>query len=186
LELNASRLSEATSGGIYAIPDYRVDWNISVGAFADIPIRFTYLFLHPGIHFKQIGISEAFSNGGKEYDLIVNMSSISFPLLFRYVLLADRFSPYVQLGPVYSRALRNESFLYEYEPTGSDIYIDIVHSHVMQNDQAGFSIGGGLIYERDSKSDWFGEIRYNKYYNLSPESNFLNLGEITFGLGLIF
>ena len=184
--INASQLSAVEKGSVYSIPDYQIDWSISIGAIIDIPIRFSNLSFHPEAYYNRYSVSKTFSNENNSDDLVINYSSICFPLLFRYSILSKRISPYFQLGPVYSRAIKNEGTLYEYESNGNDIFINIINSPILHKDLLGFSTGSGLISKYGSKYSWFTELRFCKYYNFGQGSKLLNLSGITLEAGLIF
>lgn len=184
--ISATQISAVNKKSIYSIPNYNKDWTISIGAFMDIPIPFSNFSFHPEIYYRRNSISKSFVNVYASDDLVINYSSICFPLLFRYSILSKKISPYFQVGPIYSRAIRNKSTLFEYESVNNNIFIKIIDSPVLQTDMGGFSIGSGMMSKFGSKSAWFGEIRYSKFYNLGHGSKLLNLSEITLGIGLIF
>jgi hypothetical protein len=184
--INANQLSAVDKGSVYSIPDYQIDLSISIGAVMDIPVKFSNFSFHPEIYFNRYSISKAFKNEDNSNDLIINYSSICFPLLFRYSLLSKRISPYFQLGPAYSRAIKNDGTLYEYESNGNDIFINIIDSPILHKDLLGFSVGSGLILNYGSNHSWFSEVHYSRYYNLGQGSKLLNLSGITLDIGLIF
>jgi hypothetical protein len=184
--INAMKFSAIEKASIFSAPEYKNVWNLSVGAFVDIPVLSSNFSLHPEMWYSEDCISVAFDYLETGNDLVINYSSISFPFLVRYSFLNTNISPYFQGGPVYSRALKNESTLYGYESIGNSIYIDVINSEVMQNNLFGFSLGSGIISKYGSKYSWLSEIRYTNYYNLESESKILNLSKITFAVGLIF
>jgi len=184
--INAVKLSAVDKGGIYSIPNYNNILSISIGAFMDIPIQSGNFSFHPEIYYNRFGTSKAFDNENTRNNLVINYSSISFPLLLRYTILRNGISPYFQAGPVYSMSIKNEGTLFEYKMTGNNVFIDIIDSSVLQKNMGGFSAGSGMILKYGSKYSWFGELRYTKLYNLKQESKLLNISEITLGIGLIF
>lgn len=186
LGLNLSGFSAVDSRSIYSVPDYGNKLNISIGAFADIPLNFTNFSFHPEIHYRRTGTSVAFLYNGNGNDLVITYSSLCIPLLLRYSIIKNKTSPYFELGPVYTRAVRNKSVIYEYDVTGNDIFINLVDSPIMQKNLGGFSVGTGFISKYGEPFSWFGEVRYSKFYNLKKEDKLLNIGEITIGGGLIF
>jgi hypothetical protein len=186
LGLNVTGFSAVDPGSIYSVPDYSNKLNISIGAFADLPVSFSNFSFHPEIYYRRTGASEEFLYKGNVNDLVINYSSLCLPLLLRYSIISKKISPYFELGPVYSRAIRNKSALYEYEVTGNDIFINLVDSPIMQKNLCGFSVGSGFISKYGEPFSWYGEFRYSKFYNLKKEDKLLNTGEITIGGGLIF
>jgi len=184
--ISATQISAVNKKSIYSIPNYNKDWTISIGVFIDIPIKVSNFSLHPEIYYRQFGISQTFDDANSSYDLVINNSSICFPFLVRYSLLSKKVSPYFQAGPIYSRAIKNEGALFEYNSVKNNTYINVIDSPILQENMGGFSIGGGMIWQYASKYAWFGDLSYSKFYNLEKTNRLLNLSEITFKIGLIF
>jgi len=170
----------------YSIPKYKNDWNISIGVFTDFPILFSNFSFHPEVYFNRTSISNSFRNGDLLYDLAITRSSISVPLLLRYTVISNKINPYFQLGPVFSKALKNGSILYEYKKVGNEIFIKTNDNPILHKNLGGISLGTGFISKKGSKHPWFGELRYTKFYNLGSGIHLLNVNEFTMGVGLIF
>ena len=171
---------------IYAIPDYNSDISFTVSTFIDIPLLSSNISFIPEIYFKENHYLRSFSNSHESFDLIMNYSSLSFPLLFKYSFLRDGNIPFILFGPIYSRVIKNESTLYKYEIIDNDIFIEINDSPIIQKNMGGFSIGSGIILDSEKRYKWFGEVRYNYMFNLlSIERNF-NLGEFSINTGILF
>jgi len=152
----------------------------------DIPIRVSNFSLHSEIYYRRYGTSQSFDKAGLSYDLVINSSTICFPLLVRYSLLSKKISPYFQAGPIYSRTIKNEGTLFQYNTVKNNTYISIIDSPILQENMGGFSIGSGMILQLGSKYACFGDISYNKFYNFEKVNRLLNLSEITLRIGLIF
>lgn len=186
LGFNAIQLFAENKNSMYSVPNYKIKWSISAGVFMDVPIQYSNFSFHPELNFKQNNISLAFENDNTSNDLVINYSSINFPLLLKYTLLRNRLSPFFQVGPVYSKAIKNMSTLYRYQEINNNIFIDIIDTPVMQDDMGGFLVGGGIISKYGSKYSWFGEINYGGLYNLRPGKKILGLRECSLRIGFIF
>jgi len=180
--ISTTILSPVDKESVYSIPDYSRLWSITFGASVDIPVRTSNISFHPGIFYKQIGIAKAFKFENADKDLVINCSTITFPLLFRYSILKDKISPFFQAGPVYSMQIRNKSTLYGYETDNNDIFINVINDPVLHRYMGGFAVGSGIV----SGKSWFGEISFSRIYNLGNKNNFLNFSEITLGIGRLF
>jgi hypothetical protein len=190
----ATRLSTIKVSGNYSTPKYN-DWSISVGIFIDAPMGFTNFSFHPEIYYKRTSISKIFENENTKNDIVIDYSSINIPLLFRYSFLNNKTFPYIQVGPIYSRTIKNKSILYEYAQTSDETFTNSVK--LKQENLGGFSIGCGIISNIGSKYKWFGEMRYSKLYNLNVKdgskitlfdqlNQLNNFNEIIMGIGFMF
>lgn len=184
--ITASELSAVRKKSIYAKPAYDEKLNYTIGTFMDIPLYSSNYSFHPEIYFKQFGLAKAIDFESKSHDLVINTSSLTIPLLFRYTALKNKISPYVQMGPVYSRTIRNNSSLYEYKSVNNITSIEIIKSQPFKNNMGGFSIGTGAILNYGSKVSWFCELSYDQLYNLWVEDKLLNVRDVNFKIGLLF
>jgi hypothetical protein len=170
----------------YAIPNYNSDISFTISTFIDIPILSSNLSFNPEIYYKGNHYSKTFSNSNESFDLIMNYSSLSFPLLFKYSFLRDGNIPFILFGPIYSRVIKNKATLYKYEIHDNDIFIEINDSPIIQKNMGGFSIGGGIILDSEKKYKWFGEVRCNYLFNLNSKEKNFNLGEFSINTGILF
>lgn len=169
----------------YPIPGHMNSSCFYFGAFADIPFWTINLSFHPELNFEYLADSKSFNEEDK-YDLVLNSSSVSIPVYLRYTVLKNFLSPFFQIGPVYSRSIRNNSKLYQYKTVNNNIFISIPEPQVLQNDLAGFSIGTGVISNYGSKYSCFGELNYTTVYNLRHQNNLLRRNEFTIKFGILF
>lgn len=184
--ISGIQISSVSNTSIYSLPKYGIDWNLSAGVFMDIPINTSNLSFTPEIYFNQNHSLRSIDNSGISYDLIMNYSTINIPLLIRYSFLHRKYSPFIQGGPVYSHTLRNATDLYKYESVGNDTFIDLENSPVRQNNMGGVTLGSGIISNYGDNFSWFGEVRFCHFFNLSQTGNYLNFGELTMAVGLMF
>lgn len=180
--LTSTKLSAVDSKSAYSIPDYGNELSLAIGAFLDVPLYTSNFSFHPELYFKRISTSKSFMDNSLSYDLVNNYTSVSLPLFLRYSKLTKKIIPFIQAGPVYTRAIRNNSALFEYESANNNIYINITNSPILQMNMGGLAIGGGVIL----KNRLFSEIRYSKLYNLQHENKLLNYSEIFLGIGYFF
>lgn len=168
----------------YSIADNMHALNFSFNAFADISVGVISLSFHPELNFEASRASMAF-NDGNDYDLVLNFNTISVPLYLRYTILKNKFSPFFQVGPVYSRNIRNESTLFQYQTSGNVVFTEISNSLVLQDDLAGFSIGTGVILNYGSKHSMFADFNYSKLYNFEQMYDLLNYNKFSFRIGIM-
>lgn len=183
--ISTYNFSVAKDGIDQSLPNHLNGSNFLVGSFLDIPINTSNLSFHPIFDLEKIGVNQVF-NSGNSNDVVINSTSINVPLLLRYSILQNKITPYLQLGPVYSRNIRNKSTIYEYESTGNTIDIEVHNSTVLQKNLGGFSVGSGLISNYGSKHSWFLELNYIKLYNLNTPDRLYNRSEISLKTGLLF
>ena len=157
----------------------------AIGAFADIPFSSINLSLHPELSFEHFSSSKAF-NQEDDYDLVLNSSSVTLPVYLRYTVMKNLLSPFFQLGPVYSRSLRNNRTLYQYDTVGNDLFISLIDSQVLQDNMAGFSFGTGAVLNYGSRYSWFAEANFSKIHNLKKNTNLYNRYEFAFKIGILF
>jgi hypothetical protein len=182
----ATRFYPINDNSDYAVPDYKSDYSFIFGCFIDMPIFASNLSFAPEIYFKGNHYSQDFNYLLENFNLVINYSSLNFPLLFRYKFLKEGYIPFIQLGPVYSKIVKNQSTLYTYEITDNEVFIQIDNDPIIQNDMIGFSLGCGILSGRVKKCNWFGELRYNHLYNINKFQKELNLGEFSLNTGIIF
>jgi len=180
--INTTRLLSTSE---YAQVNFSNSIDFSAGVFADIPINYVGLTFHPELQFKKLGYQHAFNDQSRNYDLVVNYSTVSLPMLFRYTFLKESMSPFLQIGGVYSTAIINDGKLFRYETTGNTTTIEINDS-VISNAYGGFIIGVGVLKNYAAKNSIFGDLRYTGYYGLEGEESSFNMSEFSLSIGLIF
>lgn len=181
--MSANNLKSIEKGGVYSIPETVKKTTLSLGAYIDIPIKLSNFSIHTEIYFKRINTTISFTNNIDQYynNIGLKNTSLNIPLLFRYSMLSQTISPFIQLGPIYSRALENNCIWNSYK-WSNNIYVqDTNYPTLLQTNLVGISIGGGFI-----SNAFFGEIRINKFYNFSNEKNFLELHDLNLLVGYIF
>lgn len=171
---------------IYSIPEYKYEWNISLGVLLDIPIKTSNFSFHPELNFTQNKISETFRNGSTGYNLLTEYTSLNLPLLIRYSVLNNKITPFFEAGPIITGYLKNDGSLYKFSTVDSSLPGITVNSPVMHNSMGGYSVGAGIISGYDSKLPWFVQVRYNMLNNITRENRFLYASELSLLVGLLF
>jgi hypothetical protein len=171
---------------IYAIPDYNSDISFTISSFIGIPILSSNLSLTPEIRYKGNQYATSLINDDKSFNLILNYSTLNFPVLFKYSFLRNGSIPFIILGPVYSRVIKDKATLYEYEIVDDEVFIEINDAPVIQKNMGGFSLGFGLILDSQKRHKWSGEFQYNYLFNLNSSSKNFNLSEFSINAGILF
>jgi hypothetical protein len=171
---------------IYSIPQYKYEWNISIGVLMDLPIKASNFSFHPELNFTKNKISETFRNGNSGYNLLTEYTSLSLPLLIRYSILKNKITPFFEAGPIITGYLKNDGSLHKFSIVDSSLPRVLVNSPVMHNSMGGYSVGAGIISGYGSKFPWFVQMRYNMLNNISRENRFLYASELSLLVGLFF
>lgn len=183
----ADKFVSAENGGILALPIYKYDLELLGGVFIDVPIGSGNFSLHPGIYLKRSGNSVAFNESEISYDLTTSYSSFTLPILLKYTFLSPNYSPFLTIGPAFSRVVKKEISLYEYKLIKNEIHINFKDMPALANNHGGISIGGGMIFKYGSKHSVFGEIRLSKFYSIFPQpTDVLNVNEALLTFGMLF
>ena len=169
-------------------PDNNIYFRTVFGCFADIPVGSYNFSFHPKVLYRQLNVNGGYVNDYQlTNDVVVNYTALSIPLLARYSFISDKFSPYVQAGPVYQRALRNEGTVYDYTPEANNtILTDITNAPLMPDNMFGFNIGCGLIFGYKSGYSFFTELNYTPLYSPDRLNTHLDIQDISLVIGLQF
>lgn len=186
LGADATQLSAVDKNSKFGNGDFQKDWNMTVGAFLDIPILQSNFSFSPEINFKSLHTMESFNFLEQNYDLQLDYSSINIPLYFRYSLIRKSLTPYIQAGPLFSRMITNTANLYTYNDVDDIMSEDFSTDPVFPKYRGGYSVGCGFIIDYGAKLGWFGEMRYNQLYNMGQSTKNLNTSDFSFMVGVIF
>lgn len=155
--------------------DYKYDPSYILGVFIDCPIFVSYYSFHTELLYSGNGYSYTLRTGNRDYDLVINTTSLSLPLLLRYTIPSKSIRPYFELGAIYTYNLRNESTKYESIIDGSLIdVISVSEESLIPENQAGFSIGAGVQYNLSLKNILSLGLRYYNQYPVGNSSSFSN------------
>jgi hypothetical protein len=166
--------------------NFHYDGSFSIGLFLDQPVFVSDFSLHAELIYSKHGYSYNKLIDNKDLDFVANISSLKLPFLLRYVYPSNKFRPFVNTGLIASYIIKNETLLYETIITQDKIVINDTETNTLIDDvQIGFSIGGGIENELNSKHSLFFELRYNNLYNYG-DSEFRGISNINILTGINF
>ncbi|WP_425391079.1 hypothetical protein [Ekhidna sp.] len=154
-----------------------------IGFNVDVPVDVTNSSIHFGLLIKDYGSVYSFSNTQNEYDLIIDDISMEIPVLYRYTFLHSKFSPYIEIGSIYSRSLKSKNLLYTYKSIQNSVFID--KEKIALNNKLGYGIGAGFISDYSNKLSWYLNIRLSSLNSLVEDNFQFNLKERSISLGII-
>ncbi len=170
-ELNKTYLSLNSNDEDLKAFDYKYHGGFIIGAFIDNPLIGNDISLHLEGYFSQNNFSYATSN----LDLLVNTTSLSFPILFRYSYPSFKKHFFVNAGGVFTYNIKNENALYQSNKVKQRIYLSQKYKNsLISETQIGFSIGGGMQIRIDYKRSLFVELRYSNLFNFEYSQDMLN------------
>ena len=186
LGMDATRLSAVDNESPYSKAKYKNDYNVSVGAFLNVPLEMSNYSVTSEIYYKANRNTTIFDYAPFSYALDMDYASINIPVLLKYSFSNTNNSPYVLAGPLYSRIIKNETSLYQYEPLTNIVNTRVLESPVLGENMGGFSIGCGIGFVQVDRIGLFGEMRYNQLYNLGGFAKNLNFSELSLMIGVQF
>ncbi len=145
---------------------------VTLGLFADFPIGSSNFSLNSGVNFSKSGFSSHTSNTQVDIDVVINMTSINFPLLLRYTLPTLAWRPFVNAGGIYSYHLKNESKVYRSTNDQNVISIsERSQKQLISDAMLGYSFGIGVQRNLTKKKVASGELRINNLLGKDETSN---------------
>jgi len=160
----------------------------NVGGFVDKPILVSDFSLHVELLYSKQAYSAAYQIDNKDIDFNVNISSINFPILFRYRLPKTNLRPFINMGALINFNVRRDSQLNwvtdGFDEFGYFIEINYSETPYIAKKQIGFVIGGGLEYNLSSKLSVYSELRYNKLF--SSQKNAMQEQYMNINFGFLF
>ncbi len=166
--------------------DFKYDAGYTIGLFIDNPILVSDFSLHTELFYSRHGFSYNKLVDNQDIDFVTNVSSLKLPVLIRYAYPSNKFRPFLNIGGVIAFNIKNDSKVYETTISDKTIIINDVQKITLINDnQIGYSFGGGTEYRLGNKNSIFFELSYCKYYGLS-DSESIKVSEIKFTTGISF
>lgn len=154
---------------------YKYESGYTIGLFIDNPILVSDFSFHAEINYSKQSFSYNIKEENKDIDLLINISSLSIPLILRYTYPSLKFRPYINLGGIFSYHFNNKiNSLFEANIDDNIIEINKISNSTIYDHQAGFNLGGGIQYSLDYRRSIFIELRYNKLYGISNSGSFNN------------
>jgi opacity protein-like surface antigen len=166
--------------------NYKYDGGYILGFFFDYPILSSDFSFHPEFLYSENGFSYNLHDSNKDIDVIINTTSLSVPLFIRYTWPSKKSRPFVELGGIYSYNMRNEGTTYQSLIEGNVITIlKASKKPLISDNQAGFSLGGGVQFNLSYRNILSLEIRYINQYRISNDGSY-NKNSIQFISGISF
>jgi len=164
----------------------KLDYNLTLGAFLDIPISLSNTSFHPEIYYTQNAFSETIENDSTVNDLLIKFSSINIPLLFRYTYPSKKIRPFANLGLIYSYHKNYEQEIFSSTYEVNTVYFEKVNTeNLLSQKQIGYSGGIGLQYNLNYRKSLYLEIRYSKQYGI-PDFDTVKKSQFHFITGFNF
>lgn len=159
------------------------------GIFIDYPIEMSNISLHTDLYLTKNRYSYNFNYVDNNLFamntvFVANTTSINIPVLFRYTFPTMHVRPFLNAGFIYMYNIKNSTGIYTstiYPTYIESTEIDEI-SHISKN-EFGISTGAGIEYKLNNEHAVFFELRYNKLFNISNDSD-LNKSEIQLIVGI--
>jgi hypothetical protein len=166
--------------------NYKYDGGYILGFFFDSPILSSDFSFHPELLYSENGFSYNLRDSNKDIDVIINTTSLSVPLFFRYTWPSKKTRPFVELGAIYSYNMKNEGTTYQSLIEGKVITIlKASKKPLISENLVGFSFGGGIQFNLSYRNILSLEMRYNNQYRISNDGSY-NKNSIQFISGISF
>ncbi|MBL7872608.1 MAG: PorT family protein [Cyclobacteriaceae bacterium] len=183
--LSASKLNSANISGVLRNVNFKNNITLTVGAFLEIPLGASSFSFRPEILYRRNSSTYAFKNLNIDYDLVINNSTVTTPLMIEYLLPGVRNRAFLEAGINYALALKNETSLYQYTTSGNDIFIEVDDQPVIAKSQLGFSIGGGVRIDV-LENFWLLGFRITKLSGAKSAVDYLSVQEVVFSVSRTF
>jgi hypothetical protein len=147
--------------------DFKYESSWLFGAFFDFPLSASQFSIHVAPQFQDLHYTYTVSSEFKDYDLLVNATSIQFPTTFRYTFPFRKLRPMVDAGGVMTYHFTYETTFYQSMITDSLVVIQYPNYPGWIGEwMAGYVINLGLEYDLNLKHSIFLELRFMKQYIL--------------------
>jgi len=168
--------------------DFTYTGGVTIGFFADIPVSLSNFSLHTELYYSKHGFSYNQLIGNKDIDFVANISSLKLPVLIRYVYpnLLNKIRPFINAGGIAGYNFKKNGSIYEATITQTKVEInDVLETTLIDKNQIGYAVGGGIEFKLNNRNHLFFELRYNKLY-CSSNSVSMNNSEFHFITGINF
>lgn len=161
--------------------------NPMFGAFVDLPLPARNLSLHLEAYYTSGNYWFEKITENYDTDVVVNLTSLSLPVLVRYTLPKKTIRPFFDVGVSLSRYLKNENGIQQTALQNGDTlstYI-INEEPIFDNTQISAVFGGGVILELP-KVNLFAQARFHNYSIWVPTKMRLYRRELVLVGGIMF
>jgi hypothetical protein len=169
-----TKLSHSSSN----YPDYlsginfKYDPGYISGLFIDCPILASDLSFRSEFLYSRNGYSYNLDNSGKVIDIVINTTSLSMPLLFRYTLPTIKTRPFLELGGIFTYNIRNEGIEFESSKINDIITVlNASYNPLISDRQIGYSFGGGVQLSLRYRNILSLGLRYSNLYRVSDQGS---------------
>jgi hypothetical protein len=180
----------ARGSSIFSSVTYKRNIDFSLGAFIDLPLMSSnFAFITGGIfsrYTNSITFEDLDATNYTKCDLVVNQIQLVIPALFRYTFFNGKNCPFLEGGPLLGQQLSNKTILFKYTITKDATTITTSRSSFLGNQQAGFSLGIGMIFKYDLKYSYLMRIGYSRLSPLLSKNANLSVSQISFSTGFLF
>jgi hypothetical protein len=152
--------------------NFKYDPGYILGLFIDWPILASDLSFRSEFLYSRNGYSYNLDNSGKIIDLVINTTSLSIPVLFRYTLPTIKTRPFIELGGIYTYNIRNEGI--EFESSKNNDVITVLNASynpLISDKQVGYSFGGGVQFSLRYRNILSLGLRYSNLYRVSEQGS---------------
>lgn len=155
-----------------------------LGMYADLPIKRSSFSIHAGLYFSKNGYSASLSEGQSDVDIVINVSSIQVPFLFRYTFPKLDWRPFINLGGTFVNHFENTGTFYEAIIQDDVITIsEPIDGEFLSDTPFMYSAGIGLQKNIDYRKTISTEIRYSQF---PGNDTFLGEHSLTLFIGFSF
>lgn len=146
--------------------DYTFHGGFSLGIFVDQPILLSRFSVHGEVLYSRLGFSYYYQSSGQDYDLIVQSSAVSVPVLCRLILPVKKADAFVNAGGCLEYNFKNETGIYTAAVSEPGVIeIDrLNNSPVISDIQLGYVIGAGIEYQVVKNHPLLFELRFSRQY----------------------
>jgi hypothetical protein len=123
----------------------------------------SYFSVNAGVNFSKNSFSLNYKSRQSEVDAVINLTSFSLPLLFRYTVPGLKWRPFINAGGIYSCHLRNENKIYRASIDQNIVTInDVITGSLVSEHMPGYLSGIGLQHNLSYRKVVSAELRYNQ------------------------
>jgi hypothetical protein len=146
--------------------DYTFHGGVLLGLFVDQPVLLSKFSIHAELLYSRLGFSYYYRNANEDNDLIIQTSSVTLPLMCRYILPVKAIKTFVNAGGCFEYNFKNETGVYVASVAEPGV-IEINRMNegpVISDFQAGYNLGFGIEYALIKKHPLLIEVRYSRLY----------------------
>ncbi|MGM0581556.1 MAG: hypothetical protein ACQETL_12790 [Bacteroidota bacterium] len=157
LKVSSPELKQTLNGLSFTLSS-----SFSVGLFMDVPIDMSNLSFNFGANISKSNFSASLQKQNSDIDAVINLTSISAPLLLRYTIPTLKWRPFFNIGGIYTYNLRNDNGIYEASLYQNIISInEVIKESIVSKNMFGFTSGFGIQHMLNFRQIISTEFRFN-------------------------